>query len=129
MAQVLTTTSDASMSPNATTLAASIATLRTRFVSGQPIAAADVTSIISIWNTWVNHDHTVADQLYLAFGALPAYPTTTETRVSAVVKGQTTSSTTYTVGQNINASHQQFVAGIVNNIRSHTHDIVDKQLP
>jgi len=87
MAQILSTTSIANMFPNATTIAASIATLRTRFVSGQPIRAADVTSIISIWNTWVNHDHTVNDYLFVAFGDTPGGVTTTETRVSASVKG------------------------------------------
>lgn len=126
MAQISTTTSNI-QGVSVSSLQTSINNLRTKFVSGSTIYAADLNDVVSLYNTWITHNHSVTDTLFISFGDIPTYPSdVTEPRTTSSVKGKTNSSTSSSVGNNITASLHNTVAGLVNGIRTHTHTITDK---
>ena len=122
MAQTTTTTSGPSNIDVGNTLAR-INNLRAIIATGNSITASAITELASIYNAIVNHNHTVYDYGFIAYGNL-GYTTWGSTNTSSIIKNASYASG---VGQSskVTAADHNSLASLVNSILWHTHTIDD----
>lgn len=114
---------------NVSALQSLIDTLRANMAAGKAITASDMNQLINAYNSWIQHTHTVADLLGIdTFGDVTTYGATGtwEPRSSGVVKNATASALIKAAQEAILAGDANEARNKINAIRTHTHQINDK---
>lgn len=130
MAQIQTQTSGIA-NLDLASLATRIQNIRNRLSSSLDIRSADLQDIISVYNDWINHAHTVSDYVYLAFGGAPIAVTTTTSDWTSSAKDSVgfasiSNNAGIYSGADCAASVTAQIVRMVNSLRSHQHKIKDK---
>lgn len=128
MPQILTTTSTPEGYVIAT-MQAQVDAMVTNMAAGKPILAADIAQLVSTYNDFVAHYHTVSDLRGInTFGNLSVYGaglyvTSTSTTPSGFA-GDVVPAGVYVNGE-VTAADINTIIAFVNSMRTHTHTIND----
>lgn len=131
MAQIIRTTSGM-VGPASSDLQATITSLKASIASGNAVTAAQINSLIGVWNSFNNHFHTVPDQWYLAFGNTYSYVTSYDNNpenTSAAAGVSADIGTTVSVGDSITAANHETLRSSILSANGHHHTIDDRTGP
>lgn len=128
MAQITRTTSGM-VGPTSASLQTTITDLKAAIAAGSTITAAQINSLISCWNSFNNHYHTVPDQWYLQFGNTYQYVTSYDNNpenTSASVGTTADISNVLATGDTITAALHQSLRTSILSGNDHYHTIDDR---
>lgn len=120
MTTVATTTSNVS-AVDVAGMQTKINNIRSRIAANRAVRAQDIIDLAWVYNTWIQHNHSVYDYSWIAYGNTSPYPTSGLTIISQAVAGATYYTNIPSAGVSITAADIARLIGLVNNIRSHFH--------
>lgn len=126
MAQfVSTTTGIANLDINY--LASVLQGIRNNLAASKTLKGADLLNLVWVYNTWLGHNHAVADYYYVAYGNTPPVGTTAVTAwTTGVVGAAYMDSTTFYAGAFVNTNAMRVLCNYINSFKwSHYHQIND----
>jgi hypothetical protein len=115
--------------PTSASLQTTITDLKAAIAAGSTITAAQINSLISCWNSFNNHYHTVPDQWWEAYGNTSPYGTSYDNNpenTSASLATSADISTTVASGDDITASLHQTLRSSILSGNDHYHSIDDR---
>lgn len=128
MAQVLVTVSTP-VGYVLATMQSTVDALVSNMAAGKAITAADVAELVSIYNTYVSHYHTVSDLRGVnTYGNLNVYGSGVYVaKQSSTPTGKVAGTTPVGVssGSEITAADINTIIGFINSMRNHNHTIDD----
>jgi len=109
---------------NVTTLTSLLTAIEASMAEGLPITAFDFNNLITVYNIWRNHTHSVTDLSFEAFGSSPSGTTTSVTRTTDPT-ALAELALVITAGQSITATHTNSMVTSINGTRTHNHALED----
>lgn len=128
----ITRTTSGMVGPTSASLQTTITDLKAAIAAGSTITAAQVNSLISCWNSFNNHYHTVPDQWWEAYGNTSPYSTSYDNNpenTSASLGTSTDIPDVIAVGDNISATLHQTLRTSILSGNDHYHSIDDRTGP
>ncbi len=124
MAQIASGTSGiANLDVNA--LQTLINNVRARLVADKTIRAQDMKDIVNTYNALIQHNHTVVDTYYVAFGNKAPRASYSENRISEIPGFQAFDGSGIISGGAIVTNAIRDLASLINLFKTHGHSIID----